>query len=1376
MNRKHLNLLTLFVVMFLSASVYSQTPPAERNIGLPLDPDGLVHLNRFTGEVTIVVPLLKIESRGEVGFTVNETISLMNKSSGPLSIVHQSMAGPGLVVGSRAMSEIRGKSARTGDQIESLTRLFFYKNDGNVIEFIDEASMGRTHRSICGESPKNRGRIFLASDDSGMSFIADNDLFDASCESSSSELFAPSGSLRDRNGRTFRITNGAITLIQDRNGNQLKIDGTRVTDSIGRVYEIERDRISFKGFGGHQRVIEIKRSRPTAAPEVRSFSERHALKRKQSAIENEVVSEIIFPSGGKLEFMYSLHGEPIKIVSSHGWEVLLTYETNTDRPNFVSDPQAENVRDLSWLSSFEVIDKSSGDIRSRSKIEFKRDTDDNSTLVEEVHSIADVLFGRQTNLFEGNFISEKLKKDTNHLHRRSAGVGLPKTITTSQPNSVTAETVTNLDWENSPMAARCAGCEALAFGERLSERRVSYANSDDLSRQTFTNDSLGNLTDVRTFQVDARGEILLRRDHCEFLKDPRYISREGPHLRSLPAACWASSDEFGESKEELVQYKYDEMEQNELVSRSNVFGHNAADFGIRYVTRGNLTREIKFIEPNSETGMVFERTQYDVLGNSVRVFDARGFSSTVSYADRFGGLAGSEVFNLTPNELLGRRAFAFPSVETNNVGFRNLSVWDFHSGKRIHLTDWNGIARPTQVDSQPTFEFTKNLSKIETISRDGRLFVLAQSSENGKLFTDFSRTQELKLDRDDSSISFVHTEGVSVSGEFGPGISFSGQIDALKRIRNLSVEIRSTDGRSSSYQKSFIYDARGNLISEMHGDRLREFRYDGLSRLISRRDPESGTTIFEYDENNNPTLFADESGRKVVTRFDAMNRIVSRWSVDSSGDMKQLAEFEYDRSIRGKGFLTRADSISDQEERFSKKVDAYDPNGNPVMTSYSLNGRVFAETANEYAEDGALRSVRYASGKLVRMSRAGDGIGTQIVQIAADSSSERLIAKNIVDTDGLLSFRTARGLEITYRETSEGLRHHAQIASGGALISLFEILSRDISPSPSVQSHIMRTEEMIRISDSFNLSDALEVESDSLGRMLSRKTIDAYGGFNRFFSYDDGGNRHTEEATTDDIPRRCTSGGAPIFCAEERHHFFPLFSSDNRITADQDGDGRNEYEYDAAGRMTLDSLGRRFTYDLEGRLSEIWTDNTRVNLLRDAFGKIVGVRDLHSGISNYFIRDQEGRLLAEFSTTDAPRKRVELSHAIIGAMNSMRARVPSDGSVIPTPNTSSIEICFELFPECAVDDVANRVLGVLVVSDENIFDGTTGRFLAPTFGFSNARLVSIVPINPYQRDGGSKKTYLNEFSVDRKSEAGYRIRSGKGYNEANIFRIRKDSP
>jgi hypothetical protein len=347
--------------------------------------------------------------------------------------------------------------------------------------------------------------------------------------------------------------------------------------------------------------------------------------------------------------------------------------------------------------------------------------------------------------------------------------------------------------------------------------------------------------------------------------------------------------------------------------------------------------------------------------------------------------------------------------------------------------------------------------------------------------------------------------------------------------------------------------------------------------------------------------------------------------------------------------------------------------------------------------------------------------------------------------------------------------------SDGKPTVLYEMHSGRIPASTSTQRSVFKTDEIIRISDSFNLIHALEVESDALGRMISRKAMDSYGVFQRFFSYDEGGNRHTEEAT-DDIPRNCSSGGAVIFCAVERHRFFPLISSDNRITADQDGDGRNEYEYDAAGRMTLDSLGRRFTYDLEGRLSGIWTDNSRVNLLRDAFGKIVGVRDVHSGISNYFIRDQEGTLLAEFSTTDALRKREELSHAIIGAMNSMRALVLSNGSVIPTPNTSSTEFCFELFPECAVDDVAKRALGVLVISDENIFDGITGRFLAPEFGFLRVPRASIVPNNLYQRDGRSRKFSSHELSIKGKSESGYRIRSGKGYNEANFFRIRRDSP
>src|SRR5262249_18415998 len=70
--------------------------------------------------------------------------------------------------------------------------------------------------------------------------------------------------------------------------------------------------------------------------------------------------------------------------------------------------------------------------------------------------------------------------------------------------------------------------------------------------------------------------------------------------------------------------------------------------------------------------------------------------------------------------------------------------------------------------------------------------------------------------------------------------------DALGRLTSVLE-----DPNGLNYATTYDYDALGNLLHVLQGVQTRTFLYDGLSRLTSATNPESGALSYSYDENGN---------------------------------------------------------------------------------------------------------------------------------------------------------------------------------------------------------------------------------------------------------------------------------------------------------------------------------------------------------------------------------------------------------------------------------------------------------------------------------------------------------------------------------------------
>jgi RHS repeat-associated protein len=108
---------------------------------------------------------------------------------------------------------------------------------------------------------------------------------------------------------------------------------------------------------------------------------------------------------------------------------------------------------------------------------------------------------------------------------------------------------------------------------------------------------------------------------------------------------------------------------------------------------------------------------------------------------------------------------------------------------------------------------------------------------------------------------------------------------------------------ATGFLTTYSYDALGNLKTVSQGGNLnRSFSYDGLSRLVSANNPESGTTNYVYDSNSacsgspfkgDLVSKTDARGIRTCYQYDALHRTTNKSYSDGT---TPAATFNYDES------------------------------------------------------------------------------------------------------------------------------------------------------------------------------------------------------------------------------------------------------------------------------------------------------------------------------------------------------------------------------------------------------------------------------------------------------------------------------------------------
>ena len=297
----------LILILATCISVSAQaTSNTDGNTPLSLTPgapagayplSGLDNINLFNGNLNFRLPLLAAAGRGDARMQITLPIEQHWRVEsyyyeyGAYYIYYPNYNwwtglkpgyGPGVMHGRTTVLATSTHCSEDGSLITAariVTRLTFTAPDGTEYELRDQLTGGRPlDNSLCVAQGPSRGTVFIAADGSAATFVSDTTIYDnvfsIGVEYST---FYPTGYLMLRNGVRYRIQNGLVTWMRDRNGNKLifAYDGnnrvTSITDSVNRqmtvAYDVQDgspyglcDRIQFKGFGGATRILRVSKT------------------------------------------------------------------------------------------------------------------------------------------------------------------------------------------------------------------------------------------------------------------------------------------------------------------------------------------------------------------------------------------------------------------------------------------------------------------------------------------------------------------------------------------------------------------------------------------------------------------------------------------------------------------------------------------------------------------------------------------------------------------------------------------------------------------------------------------------------------------------------------------------------------------------------------------------------------------------------------------------------------------------------------------------------------------------------------------------------------------------------------------------------------
>ncbi|MGB6481991.1 MAG: RHS repeat-associated core domain-containing protein [Candidatus Acidiferrales bacterium] len=421
------------------------------------------------------------------------------------------------------------------------------------------------------------------------------------------------------------------------------------------------------------------------------------------------------------------------------------------------------------------------------------------------------------------------------------------------------------------------------------------------------------------------------------------------------------------------------------------------------------------------------------------------------------------------------------------------------------------------------------------------------------------------------------------------------------------------------YTTSYGYDVLGDLTSVTeNGSSSRTFTYDGLSRLTSAANLESGTVTYVYDTSTKGDLYTKKDARGTTTTYtyDALHRLTQKAYSDGTPG----AIYYYDQNDPF-GY-----SVSNPVDRFVAEwtgngtwaawsAFTYDPMGRilgqrecvPPPVGSAQCGQAY--TINQtYDLNGDMTS--YTNGQNVTFTQTFNAAAqlTQLTSSYIDSQHPGTLAvfNNYSPIGAVTNTSYGNGLTETaaFNNRLQPCRVNAN-SSGTAL-------STCTAAIPSGNLLDLNYAWNAGTSDNGNVMGWTAAGNQSFNRSFTYDALNRVGSMSDSDSvatcqgltwgYDAWGNR------TAQTPTKGTCGSWSV-----------SYSGNNQISG---------YTYDAAGNVLNDTV-HSYTYDAENRITQVDGGSTAAYLY-DASGR--RVEKTVGSTSTAFIYDLAGRIIADIQT------------------------------------------------------------------------------------------------------------------------------------------------
>ena len=364
------------LLLLLLSGAQAQTSPTDGTTPLALSPgapagsyalSGFDNVNLYNGHLNFNLPLLQIGGRGGARMTLPLPIERtwrIEENAIPLPgggvntiFIAQPNWWMGLEpygLGKLAARHVGEGETNCGGRnlyVITLTRLTFTAPDGTEYELRDQQSNGQPARpDITCATEVSRGQVFVTADGTAATFISDTVIYDQIINPGppgGPDITTPSGFLMMRDGTRYRIDNGQVSWLRDRNGNKLTVTYgpqsrvSMITDSLNRKVTIcyaftaacgnpSYDLITFQGFAGAPRTIRVwyanlgdvlRTAQPGDIGTPRTMSQLFPevqLGNRTQVFNPRVISAVELPNNQTYQFRYNVYGELARVALPTG--------------------------------------------------------------------------------------------------------------------------------------------------------------------------------------------------------------------------------------------------------------------------------------------------------------------------------------------------------------------------------------------------------------------------------------------------------------------------------------------------------------------------------------------------------------------------------------------------------------------------------------------------------------------------------------------------------------------------------------------------------------------------------------------------------------------------------------------------------------------------------------------------------------------------------------------------------------------------------------------------------------------------------------------------------------------------------------------------